>query len=346
MKDGKKKVVRGGGLARTSNSTTEKIISFKGVDIYTREVGEGPAILLINGLGAHTAMYESMEATLEGFRLLQFDLPGAGKSAVPLVPMSVSQLAQLAAVVLDHFGVKRAHVVGYSMGGIVAQQLAHDAPERVQRMVLLASTPGRGSFRGDLRATLNMFTPVRYFSPYIYDMTIGSTVGGRARHDKEWTTGQGLLRLKHPPTWRGYVWQVISILRWSGFPILRKIQHEVLVLAGEDDPMIPVVNAMMLTHMLPNGRLLVIPDEGHMMMADTDSRIHPLIQEFFTTKYLKRATFWDEATAVEDAELDTALRRARRFAIPWSADAMIRYRWLRKSMRNNSSARREASLRG
>ena len=61
------------------NSNSGQMIEYQDVEVFVRAAGEGPPVLLINGLGAHTAMWESMEETLEGFRLLQFDLPGAGE---------------------------------------------------------------------------------------------------------------------------------------------------------------------------------------------------------------------------------------------------------------------------
>ena len=306
------------------------MITFEDVNIFVRETGSGEPVLLINGLGAHTTMWEVMEETLRGFRLLEFDLPGAGQSGIPLLPMSIEKLAELACAVLDHFEVERAHVLGYSMGGIVAQQLASDHPERLKRLVLLATTPGRGSFRGDLRATINMFTPARYLSPTLYAMTIGSMVGGRARHDTAWVADQGLLRLQHSPKWRGYIWQLLSVMSWSGLPILPNIAHEVLVLAGDDDPMIPIVNAMILTHGLQNGRLLVLRNEGHLMMMDPESRIHPAIQEFFSAEDLDETRVWDYADWVNENELKIALAGARVWELPLSKDAFLRRRWLKR----------------
>ena len=321
--------------AKTANGgPTGEAIRFEGVDVYVRAVGAGPPVLLINGLATHTAMLEPMEESLDGFRLLQFDLPGSGQSATPSTPMLIRELARLSTVVMDHYGVKQAHVIGYSMGGLVAQQLAHDAPERVQRMVLLASTAGRGSFRGSILATINMLAPARYLSPRIYAMTAGSLVGGRARHDTAWIADQGVLRLKHSPTWRGYLWQLCSIVGWSGFPILREVPHDVLVLAGDDDPIIPVVNAVMLTHMLPNGRLLVMRGEGHLMMSDRDSRAHPAIREFLSAADLDTTQIWQDACAVDADQLKIALAGAGAgVLLPWSLDARIRRRWLRKKTR-------------
>ena len=178
------------------------------------------------------------------------------------------------------------------MGGVVAQQLAHDAPERVERLVLLATTPGRGAFQGGLKARINIATPVRYLSPFLYAKTIGSLVGGRARHDAAWVAEQGLLRLQHMPSWRGYFSQLRSIVNWSAFEFLRDVPHATLILAGDDDPLIPVINGMILSYLLPNARLLVVRSEGHLMMMDQDSRTHPAIREFLTADDLETTGIW------------------------------------------------------
>lgn len=68
-------VATAAGEARTGEA-----MRFHGVDVHVRATGSGPPVLLINGLGTHTAMWEPIERTLQGFRLLQFDLPGSGQS--------------------------------------------------------------------------------------------------------------------------------------------------------------------------------------------------------------------------------------------------------------------------
>jgi pimeloyl-ACP methyl ester carboxylesterase len=304
-------------------------IRFRDATVHVREVGSGPPLLLINGLGAHSAMWEPLEQTLAGFRLLQFDLPGAGESDIPWRPVSVRRLARLAAHVLDHFGVEKAHVLGYSMGGIVAQQLAHDAPDRVDRIVLLATSPGIGGFIGDVKAMLNILTPARYLSPRIYLDTIGNLVGGRARHDREWVAEQGALRLKHAPSWRGYMGQLQSMARWSGLPLLPTIEHDVLVLTGDDDPLTPVVNGKMLAHLLPNGRLRVLPGMGHLLVMNTQSGAHEVIHEFLATEDLERSPMWTGANPVSADELRTAIGEAERSAMSRrGARARARRRWL------------------
>jgi pimeloyl-ACP methyl ester carboxylesterase len=312
------------------NCRGEKV-GFEDACVFVRELGDGPPLLLINGLGAHTAMWDTLERNLDGFRIIEFDLPGAGQSDVPRRPVSVRRLARLATAVMDRFGVERADVVGYSMGGIVAQQLAADAPHRVRRLVLVATSPGLGAVHGDLRALLNIMTPARYLSPQLYAKTIGSLAGGRARHDAAWVAEQGALRLRHAPPLLGYIGQLASLILWSGLPFLARVQHPALVVAGDDDPLTPVANGMLLAHMLPNGRLLVLRGEGHLMLMDADSAVLPAIREFISAPRLDRARVWRDASVVDAQALGIGMASVGWQIPSWSVVAgLMRRSWVRK----------------
>lgn len=222
-----------------------------------------------------------------------------------------------------------ADVLGYSMGGIVAQQLAADLPGRVRRLVLVATTPGMGGVQADPRAFLNIVTPARYLSPRLWTQTIGSLTGGRARYDTEWVAQQPRLRFRHAPTWRGYLGQLDSMAGWSGLPLLPRISHPTLVVTGDDDPLAPVANGMMIAHLLPRGRLVVLAGEGHLLVMDPESGCHPAIREFLAAGRPEQAEAWARAPAVTAAELSAALARQRWQLPPLSIlDALARRRWL------------------
>jgi pimeloyl-ACP methyl ester carboxylesterase len=297
--------------------------------IHVREVGSGPPVLLINGLGAHTAMWAPLERALAEFRVISFDAPGTGRSSSPLKPVSVPRLALIAAAVLDHFEVDRADVLGYSMGGIVLQQLCADAPDRVRRAVLVATSPGVGGFHGDLLAMLNVLTPMRYLSPRLYLMTIGSLAGGRAKTDPAWVRRHGTVRLQHPPSIHGYISQLLSLMGWSGMPLLERIRHPVLVVAGDRDPLNPLVNSMLLAYLLSHARLLVARGEGHLMLMDSDSAALGPIRTFLAATDLERSELWRGLPPVTRGDLRPALRHAGPQLQPLGVlSARMRRRWL------------------
>lgn len=307
------------------------LVRFPEATVFVRETGEGEPLLLINGLAAHSGMWGPLEHTLEGFHIVEFDLPGAGQSPIAGIGVSMPDLARLASRVMDEVAMKRADVLGYSMGGMIAQQFTADMPERVRRLVLAATSPGVGAVQVDLRALANILTPARYSSPTIWAKSIGSLVGGRARYDKEWIAEQAKLRFDLRPSWRGYMGQMRSMSGWSGLPLLPTIDHPTLVISGGDDPLSPVVNGKMIAHQLPNGRHLVLPGEGHLMVTDENSAAHAYIREYLTSDPLESSAVWNASAPVSLAELGEALAAAGRQIPPLNLlDIRARRRWLER----------------
>ena len=137
------------------------------------------------------------------------------------------------------------------------------------------------------------------------------------------------MRFHHKPTWRGYLGQLYSMSGWSGLPLLGGIACPTLVVCGDDDPLAPVVNSMIITHLLPNGRLIVLDGEGHLLVMDDQSRSQSAIRDFLDTEDLSTSDAWSRARTVDAAELQTALRAIPRQAPPLSVlNALARYRWL------------------
>jgi len=209
----------------------EHELRIRGLRLHVREAGDGPPLLLLNGIGAHVGMWRPLEATLPDVRVISYDAPGTGRSETPLLPLTIPALAGLAEGVLDALGCEQVDVLGYSFGGIVAQHLARRAPERTRRLVLAATTPGWGGVAGSLATMTHMATPLRYYSRSYYDATIGDIAGGRARSDPEWIERHAEERQAHPPSPLGYAWQLAALTVPPGsLPWLHELRHATLVL--------------------------------------------------------------------------------------------------------------------
>ena len=120
-----------------SATERESTMTVDGLELFVRERGTGTPILMLNGLGSNADMWGAVEDELSMIgRTIVFDMPGSGRSPTPRAPLSISDHAALALALLDELGHERADVVGFSLGGMVAQQLAHDAGDRVRRLTL------------------------------------------------------------------------------------------------------------------------------------------------------------------------------------------------------------------
>jgi poly(3-hydroxyoctanoate) depolymerase len=272
----------------------EQVCQIDGLRVFVREVGEGPPVLLINGVGGHTAMWAPLEQALPGFHLIEFDAPGTGRSQTPRLPRSVLSMAHLAAGVLDVVDVPQADVIGYSLGGVVGQELAATAPERVRRLVLAATTCGLGAVPGDPAAMLNLATPLRYWSHTFYSRTLGGLAGGKARNNPEFVARHGEERMRHKPSMQGYTGQMIGAAAWSTLPSLPTIIAPTLIVMGDDDPLVPPANGALLAERISEARLLVAPGEGHLLLMDPESAVLEPIREFLGTRNLGSAPIWRE----------------------------------------------------
>ena len=242
--------------------------------------GAGRPLLLITGIGAHLDMWAPFARLVGDRELIAFDPPGAGLSQRPRLPLRMSGLARVVSALLDTLGLERVDVLGYSFGGALAQELAHRAPDRVRRLVLCATAPGLGGSPPRPLAALMLASPIRYYHPRLLALSIPphrrGPHGPRARALGE----QAAERLQHPPGPLGYAYQLYAVAGWSSLPWLRRVEHPSLVIAGEDDPSVPLRNARMLAARLPHARLHVVRGGGHLFLLDEPENVVGVIRSF------------------------------------------------------------------
>jgi len=202
-----------------------------------------PPLLLCNGIGANLELFQPFVDALDPQRgVIRFDMPGIGGSPVPVVPYHLATLSSLLSGLLDQLGHEQADVLGISWGGGLAQQFALSRPDRVRRLVLVATGPGALMVPGHPRVLLRMLTPRRHRDPGHAARIAGELYGGSARDDP--AVARDLLHAatRLGPA-RGYYYQLISGIGWTSLPRLRRLRQPTLILAGDDDPIIPLVNA-------------------------------------------------------------------------------------------------------
>jgi poly(3-hydroxyalkanoate) depolymerase len=186
---------------------------------------------------------------------------------------------------LDALEYDQVDVLGVSFGGILAQQLAHQAPSRVRRLILAATgagVAGLGGVPGSPRAMLTLATPRRYHSADYYHRVAGALYGGEAGRDPDALLHSSVAPLSNPPSLRGYIAQLYAISFWTGLPWLWRLAQPTLVLAGDDDPIVPVINGRILTKVIPNARLEIIRGGGHLFLLERPTEIAALVADFLT----------------------------------------------------------------
>ena len=239
-----------------------------GARIYWEERGSGEPLLMIMGLGYSLEMWSrAFPAFAEHFRAIVFDNRGVGRSSVPPGPYSIAGMAADAAAVLSAAGVERAHVLGVSMGGMIAQEFALTYPERVHSLVLGCTAfggpravPTSPAVIGILfaRATMDPEAAIQAMVPHIYD---AGTPRARIEEELE-------LRRRTLPTAQAYLAQVQAIMSWSSDDRLPAITAPTMIIHGETDGLVPPGNARLIAERIAGAELVLLPSASHIFFTD------------------------------------------------------------------------------
>ena len=273
---------------------TLRELSLHGHRIAYRTAGSGPVLVLIRGIaGSSATWYEVLPALAERYCVVAPDLLGHGESAKPRGDYSLGAYASGVRDLLGALGHERASVVGHSLGGGVAMQFAYQFPERCERLVLVSSGGLGREVHPILRAAA--LPGAEWVLPLL--------CAGRVRHAVE-GTARFLARvgLRAAPDieemWRGFcsladadarlafVHTVRTIIDVSGQRVSAAdrlylaAEVPVLLVWGEQDPMIPVAHARVAHQTIPGSRLTIFPAAGHFPHRDHPRRFVEVLLDF------------------------------------------------------------------
>ena len=240
--------------------------------IYWNSLGKGEAVVLIMGLGCSSAMWFRVAPHLaRTHRVILLDNRGSGqtRTRTALVHRIPVMAADVAAV-LDAAGETSAHVVGFSMGGMIAQQFAVDHPARLCSLALLGTHPGspwavqaaspvlRLLFE---KAHMSAEDSLREMRPHTYGRQTADTLFEE----------DAMVRLANMPTPRDYQAQLNGLMYWSVYSHLPKITAPTLVMHGLEDALIPVDNGRLIASRIPGARLVELTKASHWLMTDANA---------------------------------------------------------------------------
>ena len=242
----------------------------------------GLPLLLFNGIGANLELcFPFMEAMPER-EIVIFDVTGVGRSEMSWRPRRFSGLARLANKLLDRQGYQQVDVIGVSWGGALAQQFARQYPQRCRRLILAATSPGVVMVPGRPSALSKMVTPRRYLSPTYMQKAAGDIYGGEARRDPKLIAAHTARIIA--PQFMGYLYQLFAGMGWTSIHWLHRIRQPTLVMAGSDDPLVPPVNARIISFLIPNNRLFILAGGGHLFMLHSIDKVVPVIRTFLDSE--------------------------------------------------------------
>ncbi len=258
-----------------------------GTEIYYREYGEGEPLLLIMGLSANADWWgeEFVNELASRFKVVTFDNRGAGRSGKPEGPYSISQMAADAACLMEHLGWASAHVLGASMGGMIAQELALEKPERVRRLVLMCTCCGGHEqvlASPEIYALLNI--PRKGLTPEDIAWASLPLLFPQEYIDENPAAMRAVVDafLVAPIEPRCFVWQMAAITSWSDFPRLKDMRPPTLVITGSEDVLIPPQNSRILAGVIPESKLVVIKGAGHALQSMYPQQVAKEVLDFLS----------------------------------------------------------------
>jgi pimeloyl-ACP methyl ester carboxylesterase len=240
-----------------------------GVPLYWESTagGTGTPVLLIHGLGlSGGAWWRTVDALSPTMRVITFDHRGIGRSESATPAYTTEAMADDAACILDELGLDAVHIYGISLGGMVAQQLALRHPQRIRSLILGATQPGgRRAVRADAEVLEFFRTRLRMRDEEAAWASAEYNYGPRCRAEHPDRIAEDIeRRLEQPFNVQAYRAQMFAAVLHNCYGRLDRIEVPTLVVHGAHDRVVPVENAYLMAERLPDCRLTVLEDSGHL----------------------------------------------------------------------------------
>ena len=252
-----------------------------------RLVGDGPETLLyLHGLGGDRTSFDGqIAARPRAFRHLAWDMPGYGDSA-PLAEMTFPALARAALRLLDDVGAARAHVVGHSLGGMIAQELVHACPERIASLVLYATSAAFGGAGGDFQRRFldARLAPIeRGLAPADIGRDLVAGLVGEDPDPAGLAAAVGAMARVSPDSYRAALLCLVGFDRRADIATIRA---PTLLIAGARDTVAPADMMARMARRIPGpdpgtgARLVAIDAAGHLAHLERPAEFNAVLREF------------------------------------------------------------------
>jgi poly(3-hydroxyalkanoate) depolymerase len=237
-------------------------------------------LVLCNGIGAGLEVLDPLVERLDpDTTVVRFDVPGSGGSPNSRLPYAFPYLAAALGRLLTELGFDgRVDVLGFSWGGALAQQFAFQNPRRCRRLILVSTGTGALMVPGGPAVLAKMVTPRRFLDHDYASVIAGALYGGTVRTDPT-LVKQLFDRQLMAGSRVGYLHQLLAGAMWTSLFALPLIRQQTLIVAGLDDPIIPVVNAKVMARLLPHATLHLHAG-GHVDMITNAAELAPVIESF------------------------------------------------------------------
>lgn len=260
------------------------------INIYYEIHGEGFPLVDIIGLAADLNWWipEIIEAHSKYFKTIIFDNRGAGRTDKPDIPYSIKMMANDTIGLMDALNIEKAHILGGSLGGFIAQEIVISYPEKVEKLVLCSTHCGGSKQVLPSNEVLQKMMAIQGLPPEKFIDTILSYcyTDQFIKNNPDFVESYRKRILQHVIPHHAYLDQVEANMSFSSGMKLKKIKAPTLIMHGREDLIIPWQNAEVLANKIPNAKVIIVENAAHLIFQpDPKAVIEPTID--FLTKRIE-----------------------------------------------------------
>ncbi|MES2300901.1 MAG: alpha/beta hydrolase [Pseudomonadota bacterium] len=260
-----------------TNKTQQSMIGVAGRRLHVARWHAGAKghrpLLMLNGIGMNLELLAPIARALPEREIISFDLPGIGQSPDPIIPYTIPCMALTTAALLDRLEIEQADILGISWGGALAQQFAFQHRARTGRLVLAATSAGAAMVPGNASMLAHMADPREYTVERTLRRNLASIYNGGG-------SGKVSLNAAKAPSPLGFSYQLAAFATWTSLPFLPLLSLPVMIMADEEDQLVPPSNAHFLHNAIPHSRLEMFHGGGHLFMLSQQDRFIQKLRSF------------------------------------------------------------------
>lgn len=256
-----------------------------GCNYYYEITGDGAPLVMIRGLGSNLDhWYPQMPALKQRFRVLTFDNPGIARTKDVITPYSIQKMAKNIVGLMDAAGVEKANLFGLSMGGMIAQELALNFPERIQRLILCVTHCGKSHSIPPSDKVNQLFAAMIKEGTNEAKAAAASVMFApeTLKNQPETAAEYAKVSMKHPASTNILIKQSQAIQEFDTWERLSEIKAPTLILGADKDVLIPMGNLNIIADRIPNTKLLFIKGGGHQVLVEQADACNAAIIDFLT----------------------------------------------------------------
>ena len=257
------------------------------IKLYYEDEGQGEVLVLISGITCSARYwFRQIPVFSKEYRVIAVDNRGTGRSDKPDIPYTAEMMAADIAGLLDTIGVDTAHVFGHSMGGMIAQHVALDYPDKVWSLILGGTTcGGRKRVQGTLNEAFLKFMDPDYLATMsppeiLHEALVFEFTDEFIQHNPVLIEQHCNEKMQYPPAPYAGAVQANAVMGHDTCDRLHEIKEPVMVITGDADGLIAPENSQLLASSIPNAELVVLHDVAHSFPIEVAEETNRIVMDF------------------------------------------------------------------